>query len=87
MKEPLFKKEFDPTLFPKVVFPNWFTKEDAEMMQGEDISDEDWAGIVSKAGSDLADGVSEQFSMWLSDYFREKKSNRTTADQRKGKGK
>jgi len=79
------EQQFDPTLFPKVCFPNWFSKEDAEMMLVKKMSDSEWSEICGSFQDALADQVSEMFSMWLWEQWQRmgKNSNRTTAKRGK----
>ena len=70
------RRKFSPRKYPNVLFPNWFEKTHAEQLTGREINKKEWERIVDYCPDDLADGVSESFSIWLHEWFAEQEENK-----------
>ena len=52
-----------------ICVPNWFSKDHAETLSGRKLSRKDWRRIVDEAPDDMADEISEMFSIWLASWL------------------
>ena len=58
-------KIFRPEHYPKLCFPNWFSRDHAETLLGRKLTKAEWAEVLIDAPDALADEISEQFAIYL----------------------